>query len=197
MRLNSSTNGEHRRFPPRQCALNRHAQQALPSILRRRDVPVPSSLFSTASPIPMEQPFSAPGLPHKRYIRTDTSYASKDVRAPPKGFPNIKKALPKSQEGFAQSIAGWSTTRPSANERGTSMIRWLRDPRNRMIKDFSSSMKGPSTRISSWRSNGICRLSQAAPHTNTRYSSSDCTPQRAGALPAAQAFRSVRTVPRR
>ena len=86
MRLNSSTNGEHRRFPPRQCALNRHAQQALPSILRRRDVPVPSSLFSTASPIPMEQPFSAPGLPHKRYIRTDTSYASKDVRAPRRAF---------------------------------------------------------------------------------------------------------------
>lgn len=100
MRLNSSTNGEHRRFPPRQCALNRHAQQALPSILRRRDVPVPSSLFSTTSPIPMEQPFSAPGLPHKRYVRTDTSYASKDVRAPPEGLSKHKKSPPEISGGL-------------------------------------------------------------------------------------------------
>ena len=136
MRLNSSTNGEHRRFPPRQCALNRHAQQALPSFSGHKMCLFHPLYFLPRHPYQWSSP-----SPHPDYringisVQIPITPARIPVRTP-KGFPNIKKALPKSQEGFAQSIAGWSTTRPSANERGTSMIRWLRDPRNRMIKDF-------------------------------------------------------------
>ena len=61
-----------------------------------------------------------------------------------------------------QYMAGWSTTEPDSRERGTSMMRWLREPRKRMVRDFCARTKGPSTSRSSWFRRDLCRGSASS-----------------------------------